>query len=71
MDEGIPLKMRAMAIRHDNLSSQSPSELAANLKQFDVTDEEGSVHPLNASDSDGSDGSLAREDLELYAQQLN
>ena len=70
-DEGIPLKMRAMAIRRDDLSSQSPSELAANLKQFDVTDEDGSAHPLDASDSDGSDGSLAHDDLELYAQRLN
>ncbi len=67
-DEGIPLKMRAMAIRRDDLTSQSPSELAANLKQFDVTSDEGSVHPLNASDSDSS---MAHDDLELYAQPLN
>ncbi len=60
-----------MAIRCDDLSSQSPAELAANLKQFDVTDDVGSVHALDASDSDGSDGSLAHDDLELYAQRLN
>ncbi len=68
MDEGIPLKMRAMAICRDNLTSQSPSELAANLKQFDVTGDDGSVHPLDVL---GSDSSMAHADLELYAQRLN
>ncbi len=56
-----------MAVRRNNLTSQSPSELAANLKQFDVTSDAGSVHPLDALNSDSS---MTHDDLELYAQRL-